>query len=114
MNRNESYKQFEANARVAAKSPCSETLFCELSVQAVSLHKEFPDLGEDIAGLMSTIWARYHHQWHDKTTDDLGQLFADLDLPPHHVAGGEPGARAKWRELERITGSLSGANSQAA
>jgi hypothetical protein len=105
MNRNENYKHFEVNARVAAKSPCSETLFCELSVRAVSLHKRSPDLGEDIAGLMSTIWARYHHQWHE-TVDDLGQLFADLDLPPHHVVGGESGAHAKWRELERITGSL--------
>jgi hypothetical protein len=113
MTHDDSYKQFELKARAVADS-CDAGGFYELSALAVSLYQSFPDRGEDAARIMTGIWVQNSHSWDDKTADDLGQLFADLDLPPHHVTGGEIGARRKWHEIQRTTESLPGANSQAA
>lgn len=108
------YKQFETTALIAARSSCNEAHFCRLSALAVSLYGECPELGENIAQLMTSIWVQHSQGWDDGRAESLGQLFADLDVPPHHVAGGEIGARRKWQKLERITGQMPEANSQAA
>lgn len=109
------FERFKATVR-AVKGSCDSTVFSELSTLAVALYRQSPDLGEEIARLMTNVWGRRvrnGYTWDDRA-EELGQLFADLDLPPHQVAGGEPGARHKWQKLERIANSLPGANSQAA
>lgn len=103
MNDRKSYADFEEEVKAADSGGCSDALFRQLSTVAVTMYKTSPRLGEKTAELMSGLWARYHDQWADKVADELGQRFADLDLPPYHVAGGEAGARRKWQQIDTLT-----------
>ena len=84
---------------------CDEQAFCELSERAVTAYRHQPQLGEQIAYLMSSVWALSHDTWVSAPAEQLGQLFADLEVPPYHVQGGEAGAQAKWSVIERLVNS---------
>jgi hypothetical protein len=96
------YADFEEQVKAADRGGCSDALFRQLGAVAVMIYKTSPRLGERTAELMSGLWARNHSQWADKVADELGQLFADLDIPPDHVAGGEAGARRKWQQIDAL------------
>lgn len=79
-----------------------ETTFYCLSKYAVQVYLSHPQLGEEIARQMTDLWYHNHPNWQDTEAETLGQLFADLDVPPHHVAGGKAGAERKWQMIQEL------------
>ncbi|MGA7966745.1 MAG: hypothetical protein WCB49_12840 [Gammaproteobacteria bacterium] len=84
------------------EAPYDEQFFCDLSGKAAELYERYPALGEQIAYLMSGVWALSHEGWSEGSAEHLGQLFADLEVPPYHVQGGEAGAKAKWAMIREL------------
>lgn len=86
----------------SATTSCTADEFLGLSKLAVAAYQEAPDRGEDIAGRMSSVWLLHRGEWRNGAPEQIGRLFADLDLPADHVVGGVQGARRKWYEIERL------------
>jgi hypothetical protein len=83
-------------------APCDERSFCGLSEQAVALYEHHPEQGEALARLMTGVWSRNRLTWREGKEKVIGELFADLDVPPAHVVGGEKGAASKWATIKRL------------
>jgi hypothetical protein len=104
------YDQFQQQIDEVRNSTCNAATFLALSEQALRLYAENRSRGESIAGQMTAVWYRYSSEWRDQRALEIGDLFADLDVPPLQVAGGEEGARAKWRAIGLLLQSGGEAN----
>jgi hypothetical protein len=102
------YALFHSSATAAANAGCDDGAFCCLSANAIAMYKADAQRGERIAEIMSSIWVKWGEYWQVERADAIGKLFADLDLPLHHVAGGNAGARKKWRDIERLVAVCDG------
>ena len=51
---------------------------------------------------MTELWLRNRVNWRSDAAESVGQLFANLDVPPHHVVGGQEGARATWETIQQL------------
>lgn len=95
-------QSFTNHAARFEDAPCDERSFCDLSKLAVALYECHPEQGEALAQLMTGIWFRSSERWRDGKEKEIGELFADLDVPPAHVMGGEKGAASKWAAVKRL------------
>jgi hypothetical protein len=95
------YELLHRQVSNARDNGCDEIMFRALSKQAVAVYASYPELGETIAQQMTGLWYDNRQNWQSAAAEDIGQLFADLDVPPQHVSDGETGARQKWQALER-------------
>lgn len=86
------------------EAPCDERSFRALSQQAVEIYEQHPEQGEAISQLMTGVWFSSSETWSSGREKAIGELFADLDVPPVHVVGGEQGAAAKWAAVKRLAG----------
>lgn len=82
---------------------CDPETFRDLSRRALSVYEQHPEQGEAVAQLMTGIWFRSSKAWPRHGAEwKIGGLFADLDVPPAHVEGGEARALEKWATIRRL------------
>lgn len=101
MVQQDEFEAFRRKVDKARNDRCDEATFHALSEQALALYTSQPQFGEAIAGQMTDLWHHNRESWQSTVMEEVGQLFADLDVPLAHVAGGELRARKKWRAVER-------------
>jgi len=84
---------------------CDERSFRALSKRAVDIYEHDPEQGEAVAQLMTGIWFQSAETWREGPEKEIGELFADLDVPPDHVVGRQAGAASKWAAIRQLVES---------
>jgi hypothetical protein len=84
----------------AANAHCVAADYLELARRAVDLHQRNPSDDERIATAMTSLWLAHSKNWNEAAAEEIGQLFADLDVPVEHVGEGAPGAQTRWSRIE--------------
>lgn len=81
--------------------------FLSFAKLAIDAYNTDPAMREELARLVTSVWFDYSDTWNDDDLDEIGNEFADLELPDAHVwlRAGES-IEGKWRRLGKTVEQL--------